>query len=383
MEKIDKFNANGQVIFVEPKWITGETCLFTIKDPFEYMHAKRKVTKMRTEFLARLEHEGFVITTDKANVPEGAIYFIMDDTVICDNSTSHNIGFYKKLFDQRIMESGGEKLNYPYSLSMEEYFKNPFFPAVFKNESTNGGIDKFLIETPEQVEIIKKFYRDFSSNKTYKNAFSCSIFQQLIESPTNGKSYMRVLMSASGDVMGASLKYSKSGSYRREAEGLFEQHFWNPNSPYYLNCSGMFNYYSEGENISFSQPRFSTEKAKVLLEHGIDPAHPEVPSEVLEVATSIATKCNRELGIMSGMDFILNKHDGKWYYLEIQAFPAIEEWAVTKGIKKLKKGDIDDYINYLKISLEARYAALMMCMEKSYGSAEEAKTHHLTLKSNK
>ena len=383
MEKIDKFNANGQVIFVEPKWITGETCLFTIKDPFEYMHARSKVTKMRTEFLARLEREGFVITTDKENVPEGAIYLIMDDTAICDYSTPHTIGFYKKLFDQRIMEAGGEQLNYPYSLSMEEYFQNPFFPAVFKNESTNGGIDKFLIETPEQVEIIKRFYRDFSSNKTYKNAFSCSIFQQLIEPPTNGKSYMRVLMSASGDVMGASLKYSKSGSYRREAEGLFEQHFWNPESPYYLNCSGMFNYYSEGENISFSQPRFSTEKAKVLLEHGIDPSHPEVPSEVLEVATSIATKCNRELGIMSGMDFILNKHDGKWYYLEIQAFPAIEEWAVTKGIKKLKKGDIDDYINYLKISLEARYAALMMCMEKSYGSAEEAKTHHLTLKSNK
>lgn len=374
---------NGQVIFVEPRWITGETCLFAIKDPFEYMYARNKVTKLRTEFLERLKREGFVITCDKENVPEGAIYFIMDDTAICDYSSSHTIGFYKKAFDQRIIEAGGEKLNYPYSLSMEEYFQNPFFPAVFKNESTNGGIDKFLIETPEQLEVIKKFYHDFSNNKLYQAAFGCSIFQQLIETPTTGKSYMRVLMSASGDVMGASLKYSKGGTYRKEAEGLFEQHFWNPNSPYYLNCSGMFNYYSEGENISFSQPRFSTEKAKILMEHGIEPTHPEVPNEVLEVASAIATKCNRELGIISGMDFILNKHDGKWYYLEIQAFPAIEEWAVTKGIRKLKKGDINDYINYLKISLEARYASLMMCMEKkTYGAMEDAKTHHLTLKKN-
>lgn len=78
------------------------------------------------------------------------------------------------------------------------------------------------------------------------------------------------------------------------------------------------------------------------------------------------------------------KSDGKWYYLEIQAFPAIEEWTVTQGIKKLKKGNIDDYINYLKLSLEARYAALMMCMQKTlYGTSEETKNHHLTLKPNK
>ena len=127
--------------------------------------------------------------------------------------------------------------------------------------------------------------------------------------------------------------------------------------------------------------RFTADRLILFI---FDPSHPEVPNEVLDVATSIATKCNRELGIMSGMDFILNKHDGKWYYLEIQAFPAIEEWAVTQGIKKLKKGNIDDYINYLKLSLEARYAALMMCMQKKlYGTSEETKNHHLTLKPNK
>ena len=47
----------------------------------------------------------------------------------------------------------------------------------------------------------------------------------------------------------------------------------------------------------------------------------------------IAIKGNKTLGVICGIDFIYNEKDNKWYYLEIQAFPAIDEWAVTKGIK--------------------------------------------------
>lgn len=117
---MEKFNANGQVIFIESEWVTGETCLFTITDPFEYNYAKSKVTKIRKDFVKRLESEVFEITYDKFDNRD-IIYFIMNDCAItCD---SNDINVYKKAFDERIFEAGGDKLNYPYFLTVEEYFE--------------------------------------------------------------------------------------------------------------------------------------------------------------------------------------------------------------------------------------------------------------------
>lgn len=219
----NKFNANRQVIFIEPTWVTGETCVFNIHNVYNRSYAMSKLSKIRKDFISRLEKEGFIITYDKNYNEDEVISLIMNDTAICNDNEELNI--YKKTFDKRIFESGGEKLNYPYSLTVKEYFKNPFFPSVFKNELLNGGKDKFLIETPEQLEKIKKLYTKFYNDIRYKDAFDNSIFQQYIETPTNNKTYLRVLMSASGDVMGASLKYSKGSEKKREPQGLFEKHF--------------------------------------------------------------------------------------------------------------------------------------------------------------
>ena len=375
MEICNNFDAKGQIVYIEPKWETGETCLINIKDPLIYAQAKAKLTKIRREFILKLEEEGFIITYEKTK-DKDIVYLIMDDSSICD--TNQTIDIYKKEFDKKMFKAGGNKLNYPYTLTVEEYFKNPFFPAVFKYELVNGGVDKFLIETKEQLEIIKKFYHDFSNNKEYKDAFSCSIFQQYIETPTKYQTYMRVLMSASGDLMGASLKYSKIEEKKRNPQGIFEKYFWNKNSQYFLNCNGMFNYYSEGGNILFCQPRYSSEKQEILEEHGIECDNIKVPEEVLEVASMIVQKCNRELGIMCGIDFILNKKDNKWYYLENQAFPAIEEWAATKDIKTVNVKNVNDYIKYCAQELEARHDALMMYMNKK--SSEKQLEKHKRLK---
>lgn len=378
MKYNSNFDAKGQVVYVEPTWVTGETCLLNITNPFEYNTGKIKLTKIRKEFLSELEKENFVITHDKMNKSEDIVSLTMNYLALCGYEIDPIT--YKKEFDKLIFTAGGEKFNFPTSLTMEQYFKNPFFPAVLKNESLNAGIDKFLIETHDQVEIIKSFYDDFYDNPEYSYAFNNSIFQQLIETPTKYKTYLRVLMAASGDVMGASLKYSKVDEGKREAKGLFEKHFWDEKSKYYLNCQGMFNYYSGGENITFHQPRYSSEKQKILLSHGIDPSNVQVPSEVLEVATNIVTKCNPQLGIICGIDFILNEHDNKWYYLENQAFPAIDEWAAVKGIRVPNVRNINDYVKYNELDLQARYDALMMYMNKKLSNHDTEKENVKTYK---
>ena len=359
----NKFNANGQKVFIEHDWITGKTCLFNVTNSSDYLKGLVGLSTIRKEFIKKLEAEGFVITEDKYDTDKDIVSLIMNSTAIeCEDNNS--LSSYKKAFDQRMFEAGGPNLNYPYSVSIDEYFANPFFPVVFKNESTNAGKDKFLIETPKQVEVLKRFYNKYKNTEGYKHQLDCSIFQQLIETPTENKTYMRVLMSASGDVLGASLKYSRAIMQDREPQGLFEKHFWNPDSEFYLNCSGMFNYYSGGGNINLGQSRFTYPEKEILIAHGIDPESSMVPAEVLEVASNIAQNANKELGIMCGIDFIMDKKDGKWYYLEIQAFPAIEEWAIPRKIRIKEVKTIKDYIKLNALDLQARHEALMLYMNK-------------------
>lgn len=368
---MNNFDAKGQLLFIDPSWVTGETCLFNISDPLDYKYASGKVQKVRQQFILRLQNEGFKITYDRNNNDENLVSLIMNPTAICKDNLE--VGVYKRLFDQRMFTAGGEKLNYPNSLSFYDYIKNPFFPAVFKNELLNAGKDKFLIENIGQVEIIKKFYELTASNPRYKMAYDNIIFQQLIDTPTEHKTYMRVLMAASGDVMGASLKYSKAKTTPLNEDSMFEPYFLKPNSKYYLKAKKMFNYYSEGGNILFSQDFFLKEEKKILKAHGINPQNPVVPEDVLEVASSIAKNCNKELGIICGIDFILNEQDGKWYYLEIQAFPAIEEWAIGKLVKSIQSNSLDDYINYLTLELEARHEALMLVMQRKFEEERASK----------
>lgn len=361
MQDFNNIDVGGQLLFIEPTWVTGETCLFSITNPIEHAVAKAKVTKFRKRFIEQLEEQGFVITYDRNICSEDIVYFTMNPESICAEEIA--FGEYKKKYDQALFEACEGKINYPYSLNIEQYFENPFLPAVFKNELMNGGKDKFLIETAEQIGIIKKFYNDFNDNPQYKDAFDVSIFQQLIETPTEYKTYMRVLMSASGDVLGASLKYSRGSYTERPDLGMFERFLKDKTSKYFLGAKSMFNYYSGGGEISFCQPRYSYEKQEILKAHGIDPENPAIPEEVLKVSSLMATKCNNQLGIICGIDFIFNEQDKKWYYLEVQGFPAIDEYLETQRIKPPKVNNANDYVKLLELELEVRYIALMMCIK--------------------
>ncbi len=349
-------------IFIEKEWLNGNTCLFTIKNTFEYLYAKNEISKKRKIFVETLKNEGFNITYNKEDIDENTICLIMDNTALCGKDIS--IDVYKKLFDQKIFESAGDYFNYPFSLPLKDYLNNPFFPAVFKNELTNGGQDKFLIETSKQVEIIRKFYHNYYNISDYNDAFNCTICQQFLKNPGKYATYLRVLVAGSGDIMGASLKYAIRTANNTHLAGFFEKNLLNPQSEYFINAQKMFNYYSGGENITFSQPKYSSEKTSILAEHGFDLANLSLPISVLEVCKNIMEKCNRELGIMCGIDFMLNQFDGKWYYLENQAFPAIEEWAWVKGIKIPQTQNIKGYLNYLELDLQARYEALHLLANK-------------------
>lgn len=350
-----------QLLFVEEEWVKGNTCLYMINNPIEKASIRTLLEQKRRDFIKKLENEGFEITFDKGDL-SNAIYIIMNNIALTDLDTS--IYEYQKLFDARMQEAGGEEMNVPYTVSVLDYFANPFFPAVFKNIATNGGEDKLLMENIEQLSKIKQFYEENNNNSSIMEKFSMCIFQEYIETPTKYSTYIRVLMGASGDIMGASLKYSSLVEQSKPLNGYFEKVFCDPQSKYFLNCKNMFGYYSLGGEISFSQPRYSDEKKAILEAHNIDKDHPEVPLEIKNVAANIMQECNKELGIIVGFDFIQNAKNGKWYYLENQAFPAIDEWAKIKGYDIPKVHTPKNYLKYLELDMAARYEALKLLMAK-------------------
>lgn len=362
---------NTVKIFIEKAWLSGDTCVYNIQDYYEQLKVKSFISKKRMEFVEKLQDQGFQVIFNEEDITEDTIYLIMGNASLYDKSVS--LEEYKKIFDKKIFESAGKNFNYPLSMSVKEYFDNPFFPSVFKNESTNGGVDKFLVEDQNQLEIIKRFYEEHSNIPIYKEGFDNSIFQQYIETPSKYATYLRVLVAGSGDVLGASLKYAARVAGKSELVGIFEKAFLSPDSKYFINTNKMFNYYSGGQNISFSQPKYSSEKKEILSQHGFDANSLILPSEVLDVCQNIMEKCNRDIGVLCGIDFMLNASDQKWYYLENQAFPAIEEWAQAKNISISTSHNIKGYMKYLELELDARYEALILLVNKRKGKCDDNK----------
>ncbi|MDE5630046.1 MAG: hypothetical protein K2I70_00450, partial [Bacilli bacterium] len=343
-------------IFVEEKWIKGETCVFTISNQFDQIAVKNALHKMRAPFVEKLKSEGYTITTNRNEVDEDTICLIMNCESLIKNPKT--IEEFKEALKQKIATSAGSNFHFPHSVTIEEYFNNPFFPAVFKNELQNGGKDKFLISTPEQVGIIKYFYEQNKDDKDIMEGFNNCIIQQFIETPTKYATYMRVLANGAGEVMGANLKCSKTDFEKSKLNSEFEKIFLDPTSKYYINATKMFNYYSGGLEIGLSQPKYSSDKQEILLAHGFNMDDLKLPEEVTDVVKNIMLNCNQEVGVMCGFDFILNTDDGHWYYLENQAFPAIEEWAKPKGITIPGSHNLKGYIRYNEIELQAREEAL-------------------------
>lgn len=345
-------------IFIEKLWLEGKTCTFVIQNRVQKLNAEAEILKMRSQFVKKLQSEGFEIIIDKSLIDEDTICLIMDESAIsCDFERDYTIEFQK-----RMAMNGGVDFRFPRTVSLSEYFEKPFFPAVFKNQYQNGGVDKFLIVNMEQVETMKSFFQTFVDNDEAR--VEDVVIQEFIETPSKYSTYLRVLVDGNGEPLGASLKYSNQGNSSSEIRGYFEKVFLKPSSEYYICATKMFNYYSGGGDIYFTQPKFSDEKRYVLESHGFDVNNFCLPDEVLNVTRSIMTNCNRELGVLCGMDFMMNVKDGHWYYLENQAFPAINEWAQQRGIKLPKDGSIKTYLEVLKIELDCRYEALMNTVKR-------------------
>ncbi|MCL2354976.1 MAG: hypothetical protein FWC68_03770 [Oscillospiraceae bacterium] len=313
MSDVDMVNgknneSQSQVVFVDPNWLRCLDCKPPNMGILDFiMGIGQEIHAVRRKCLERLQAEGFQIVFDEKSLPEDAIYLSSNRTLIDDREEEVAL---KKAINARVVQAAGENANIPYSLEMEEFLENPFeLPVILKNKCVDRGVDKFIIRTPEQLDIVRKFYSKYSSNWVYKNVFDGCVFEELIETPSEYKTFIRVLMiGKSGEEISTCFRYSleAKGKTKGKEKGLLEKHFWDKDSEFYLGDEEAFAYYSGGEIISFNKPCTEPSKQQMFEIHGIDPENPTIPKEVLEVAREIAQKCYKEFGIIMGLDFIQN-----------------------------------------------------------------------------
>lgn len=402
MEFLEVYEGNGQKVYIDPDWLKAtdeQIGFFYIPDEVETPGRKD-----RKELVNYLQNSGYIVITDSSIVTDDTFFF----SPCCDKHINKTVEEYVEKKTKKIHDSlEPTYVHEPLTLNFpsEEFPVNiPSLPFILKNQKQDGGTDKVLIETPEQLEIFKKFYEEINdysfqegiqkakarwglgpeviftedgkSNSpisigriNYKQRFKTDfVMQEYIETPTEYNTSLRVVTSSSGDILCASLKYSKADSDNSERKfGLVDRYLSNPDNPYYLGSkSAISNTVAGGKSILLGINDYSKLEREILLAHGLDPDNSLVPDDVAEAAINIAKNCRREIGAISGMDFIYDNKNKCWKYLEQQEYPMMYTYCATFGLPY--ETDFNNYNLFLETQrladIDARLRALSLTMTK-------------------
>ncbi len=292
----------------------------------------------------------------------------------------------------------------------------PSLPFVMKNIEENGGFEKFIVRTPEQLNLLKRFYKEINDYdfeyrvKSAQKSWSClgeiifdritghsnkgiSLFiydykdifherivlQEYVETPTIYNTSMRVLTSSTGEILCASLKYMEPSlpDENKRYHGYFDTYLSDPSSPYFLgNESIISNTVAGGNSILLRKNNYSAKEKEILSAHNINTDTGKVPDSVARVATKIAIHCRREIGAISGMDFIYDNKSKTWKFLEQHEFPMLTTYAQAHNIP-LPEDDLEECAFHRELDLNVRLHALINYMNKKYSQKKDSKKLNL------
>ena len=417
MDDINKFiytdlpYGNGQIVYVDKDWIEGsnERSLFTMNiKQTSAINAYKKMIRI-------LRNNGYTVIKDERLITKDTFFL----SPCYDKLVNESPDEYQAKFDDKINKTLSETpVHKPYSILFPEdsFPENlPPLPFMLKNEKANGGVDKFIIRTPEQVETLKKFYyegRDYlrkiriiSAREAYpewtkgmefdkdgrlpngiciilphiKKIFHNNyIIQSYVDTPTEYNTSLRVLISSSGDVLCSSLKYAKTVYSTKEENksSLFEELLADPSSPFFMNNERVVsNTVAGGDSILLGKNYYTNEERRILEAHDINPDNPQVPEEVIETATKIITDCNREIGAICGIDFLYDNKEKKWKYLEEHQFPMLYSFAEAYNLPYCSPKENIFYEVQRMIDINARLKALELMMNKKEKLNENSFRH--------
>lgn len=417
MEFIQLLPGEGQEVyidsdelFIKPEWINQE--LHCINFPDIPISQSNPVYEAYKEIFKNMFENGYKVVTDSSIVGNDTFFFTpcLDKHV---NNTKEEYSSKKKNKINFYLNS--ESITEPLSVSFPvDSFPEilPPLPFVLKNEESQGGAEKFILRTPEQVVILKKFYNEIESysrqkiveklksewscfpdlefdknghsNKgiraifiDYKKEFHQSMrIQKFIKTPTKYNTSLRVLTSSSGNILAASLKYSESSKSTEEKYyGLFDKYLSDPSSPYFLGCESIVsNTIAGGNSILLEKDSYSELEQEILRAHGINPNNAIVPPDVMKACINIALNCSREVGAICGLDFIYDEEEKAWKYLEEHEYPMLYSYAEKYNLQ-YDSDEKNFYTNNQLLDLRVRLHALALTMKKKQSLVSENQKH--------
>lgn len=388
----------GQEVYIDPDWIAAkdENGFYFFRPGDIDTPGKRE----RREVVNRLIDLRYDVITDSSMVSDDTFFL----TPCLDKHINKNINDYvskktKKIKDSLDMTNVSEPLTLKF---LDEEFPKtlPKLPFVLKNTSEDGGIDKVLISTEEQLEIFKRFYEEINEY-SYKESIvrtkrqwglgddvvfnedgtsNCPvsigridykkrlhndfIMQEFIDTPTEYNTTLRVVASSSLDIFGASLKYAYPKKMEEEGfYGLVDRYLQDPESPYYLGSKSIIsNTVAGGNSILLEKIAYTEVEQKILKAHGIDPGAAAIPKDVVDATLAIMSNCRREIGAISGIDFIYDKKTQTWKYLEQQEYPMMNTYCEVWQLPYVTdENDLQGFMDtQRRADIDARLRALAL-----------------------
>ena len=299
---------------------------------------------------------------------------IHDDTMI-DSDTF----FFTRCLNRRDMEYMEEALEFILEDHGIGYPKTIFvntttlslcpLPFVFKNGGVNGGKEKYLIETKEQLERLKKFFQNM--DKLVDNMDEIRnhiVFQEYIQTPTKFNTSLRVTTSSTGDILSADLKYNDKSIKEYDTKTVLTDYLENPMSEYYLNSKPITSNTVGGGSYIILKPHrkeYTEFEKEILKKHHIA-EDGSLPSNVLDFCWDFSTELQEELGSVNGYDFIYDENKEQWYFLEEHCYPMLQAYCKMHNLPYLdnEEDSFDSTLYQVQADGMARIHALSLSMEK-------------------
>lgn len=401
-----KIYINPDELYIRPEWINQE--LHCINFPDIPSNQSNPLYEAYKEMFRSLFENDYKIVTDSSMVENDAFFFTpcLDEHI---NNNKEDYDFKKKNKIEFYLNN--EEITEPFSVSFPtDSFPEilPTLPFVLKNEESQGGMEKFIIRTPEQLAILKRFYNEINSynrqksiekvkqqwscfpdlefdenghsNKgitinltDYKKEFHQNMkIQKFIKTPTKYNTSLRVLTSSSGDILAASLKYSEPSTKNEDKYyGLFDKYLSEPSSPYFLGSESIVsNTIAGGNSILLEKYSYSELEQKILEAHDINPNNATVPPNVMKACKNIVFNCSREIGAICGLDFIYDDEEKTWKYLEEHEYPMLYSYADKYNLH-YDYNESNFYTTNQLLDLKARLHALILTMQKKKSFTSE------------
>lgn len=152
---------NPDELYIKSEWINHE--LHCINLPDIPISQSNPVYEAYKELFEEFFEKGYKVVTDSRVVGNDAFFLMpcLDEHI---NKTKEDYSFKKKKKINFYLNS--EEIVEPFSVSFPaDSFpeKLPSLPFVLKNEESQGGEEKFILRTPEQITILKRFYSEINA----------------------------------------------------------------------------------------------------------------------------------------------------------------------------------------------------------------------------